>query len=592
MRKNTRKIFVFFLALCITCASISFPVYAGNGANKSVDSSAYIVVNGKTLYAFDYYNGTVTNTIDGLSYDENSNTLTLNNYDQPDSVITVNEMGEDFNIQVNGTNSILQLSVWGFGYGGSCYLKGSGSLTVNKKKSADIAIILNSEKSNSKFQVASSVILKAYSKSGNPVIGMDSSTCSTNGIYFEDTSFNKNVVAGSHTTDKTCTAVDTGEKWMLYACTRNNDATHTYGAQKRMTSDGQEYYVIFQITNDATYGNIAHEATDDYGNPLPESEFTIDSSDENTFYAIDASASNRKQFKVYTKNVSGNYGIYSAYYHENGQESGLLYSIYTLATYEDLLLAVPVADEQKISSIPAGYETVAGNTYYDYYYHAESLSTEKDPCAFGHTPTSSTQKATTSKSGKSITTCSVCKKKLAEVSIPKVSSIKLSSSAFTYNGKSIKPSVTVKDSKGRSLEKNTDYKITYSKGRKSVGQYTVKVTLKGSYYSGSKTLKFKILPKKTSLSSVKGSKKALNVKWKKQSTQTNGYQLQYSKNSNFKNAKTTTVTKNKTTSKKISKLSSKKKYYVRIRTYKNVKINGKNTKLYSSWSGKKSVKTK
>lgn len=269
-----------------------------------------------------------------------------------------------------------------------------------------------------------------------------------------------------------------------------------------------------------------------------------------------------------------------------------MHSIYTLVTYEDLLLAVPVADEQKISSIPAGYETVAGNTYYDYYYHAESLSTEKDPCAFGHTPTSSTQKATTSKSGKSITTCSVCKKKLAEVSIPKVSSIKLSSSAFTYNGKSIKPSVTVKDSKGRSLEKNTDYKITYSKGRKSVGQYTVKVTLKGSYYSGSKTLKFKILPKKTSLSSVKGSKKALNVKWKKQSTQTNGYQLQYSKNSNFKNAKTTTVTKNKTTSKKISKLSSKKKYYVRIRTYKNVKINGKNTKLYSSWSGKKSVKTK
>ena len=76
---------------------------------------------------------------------------------------------------------------------------------------------------------------------------MDSSTCSTNGIYFEDTSFNKNVVAGDHTTDKTCTAVDTGEKWMLYACTRNNDATHTYGAQKRMTSDGQEYYVIFRL---------------------------------------------------------------------------------------------------------------------------------------------------------------------------------------------------------------------------------------------------------------------------------------------------------------------------------------------------------
>lgn len=61
MRKNTRKIFVFFLH----CVSHVHPYHSrfmpGNGANKSVDSSAYIVVNGKTLYAFDYYNGTVTN---------------------------------------------------------------------------------------------------------------------------------------------------------------------------------------------------------------------------------------------------------------------------------------------------------------------------------------------------------------------------------------------------------------------------------------------------------------------------------------------------------------------------------------------------
>ena len=44
MRKNTRKIFAFFLALCITCASISFPVYAGNGANKSVDSMVFLTM--------------------------------------------------------------------------------------------------------------------------------------------------------------------------------------------------------------------------------------------------------------------------------------------------------------------------------------------------------------------------------------------------------------------------------------------------------------------------------------------------------------------------------------------------------------------
>ena len=36
----------------------------------------------------------------------------------------------------------------------------------------------------------------------------------------------------------------------------------------------------------------------------------------------------------------------------------------------------------------------------------------------------------------------------------------------------------------------------------------------------------------------------------------------------------------------------KKKYYVRVRTYKTVKVNGKNTKVYSSWSKVKTVKTK
>ncbi|MDD6620781.1 MAG: hypothetical protein PUE75_06810 [Eubacteriales bacterium] len=48
----------------------------------------------------------------------------------------------------------------------------------------------------------------------------------------------------------------------------------------------------------------------------------------------------------------------------------------------------------------------------------------------------------------------------------------------------------------------------------------------------------------------------------------------------------------KNTSKTIKNLKSKKKYYVRIRTYKNVKLNGKTVKVYSSWSKVKSVKTK
>ena len=56
--------------------------------------------------------------------------------------------------------------------------------------------------------------------------------------------------------------------------------------------------------------------------------------------------------------------------------------------------------------------------------------------------------------------------------------------------------------------------------------------------------------------------------------------------------KTSTITKNKTVSKTVKKLKAKKTYYVRVRTYKTVKVNGKSVKLYSGWSSAKSVKTK
>ena len=87
-------------------------------------------------------------------------------------------------------------------------------------------------------------------------------------------------------------------------------------------------------------------------------------------------------------------------------------------------------------------------------------------------------------------------------------------------------------------------------------------------------------------------RKGFKLSWKKQKTQTTGYQIQYSTSKKFKKAKAVNVSKHKTTSKYIKKLSSKKKYYVRVRTYKKVKINGKTKKVYSSWSKSKTVKTR
>ncbi|MGN0522523.1 MAG: fibronectin type III domain-containing protein [Eubacterium sp.] len=203
-----------------------------------------------------------------------------------------------------------------------------------------------------------------------------------------------------------------------------------------------------------------------------------------------------------------------------------------------------------------------------------------------HTYKTTTTKATTSKNGSVVTKCSVCGAVKSKSTIYYPKTITLSATSYTYDGKVKKPTVTVKDSKGNKIS-SSNYTVSYSSGCKNVGTYTVTIKFKGNY-GGTVKKTFTIKPKATSISSVTAKSKGFTVKWKKLTTQTTGYQIQYSTSSKFTNAKTVTVSKNSTTSKTISKLSAKKKYYVRVRTYKTV--NGK--KIYSAWSKAKTVTTK
>lgn len=131
-------------------------------------------------------------------------------------------------------------------------------------------------------------------------------------------------------------------------------------------------------------------------------------------------------------------------------------------------------------------------------------------------------------------------------------------------------------------------------GLQSGTTYRVKIravrTVDGKTYYGkySDELKTTTSTDKTKISKLKGAKKKLTVNWKKISKAT-GYQIQVATDKKFtKNKKSVTISKNKTISKTIKKLKSKKKYYVRVRTYR--KVAGK--KVYSGWSSVKNVKTK
>ena len=183
--------------------------------------------------------------------------------------------------------------------------------------------------------------------------------------------------------------------------------------------------------------------------------------------------------------------------------------------------------------------------------------------------------------------------------------IKLSKKVFTYryNVKKVKkkktavatkqkPKVTV-TLNGKTISAD-NYVLTWSnKNSSAIGKYSVKVTLKGQY-SGEARAEYRIVPKRVSIRKIAKGKKKFTVTWKKLSKNDikykviTGYQIRYAAKADFSDKKIVKAGSLKSAKKVISKLGTKKKYYVQIRTYKTV--GGK--KYCSAWSKTKTIITK
>ncbi|MBQ9517806.1 MAG: fibronectin type III domain-containing protein [Eubacterium sp.] len=133
----------------------------------------------------------------------------------------------------------------------------------------------------------------------------------------------------------------------------------------------------------------------------------------------------------------------------------------------------------------------------------------------------------------------------------------------------------------------TKYTFRFFESR---GTFTIRISkgmAAGFNSTGNYKIKFYNRTPKPSVKKLTAQKKAFAVEWGKKSGVT-GYQIQYSTDANFRNAKKVTVKGADNTSKKILKLNKGKNYYVRVRTFKT--YDGK--RYYSSWSAKKTVITK
>lgn len=125
---------------------------------------------------------------------------------------------------------------------------------------------------------------------------------------------------------------------------------------------------------------------------------------------------------------------------------------------------------------------------------------------------------------------------------------------------------------------------------KKPGKATIIITTTGekNYFSMDLArLTITVRPINTQKLTLKSSARGkMTVSWSTAKS-VSGYEIQYSRSKNMKNARSLTM-KGKTTQVTLKNLAKKKNYYVRIRTYKTT--NGK--KYYSTWSTVKTVKVK
>ena len=239
------------------------------------------------------------------------------------------------------------------------------------------------------------------------------------------------------------------------------------------------------------------------------------------------------------------------------------------------------------ASLSCGWELKKG-TYY-YLISGKNFGVSfgfYDALVTGHTHTfssSTVNKATLTSNGSITGKCTDCGETTTST-IYRPSSIRLTTTAYTYNGKAKRPGVVVTDVNGRTIG-SSSYTVSYDRDAVSAGRHKVTITFRGNY-SGTVTRTYTINPKGTSISKLSKVKRGFKVKVRKQAAKTaTGYQVQYCIRSNFRGAKTKTF---RGTSFTVNRLKKKRVYYVRVRTYKK---SGRRT-YYSSWSAPKAVKTR
>ena len=149
--KLFRKTLAILLSVVLVLAAIpavaakTDPEAASTGANNGPSTSySYIKASLSqgdkfSTVIYSYEDNILKPYGDKLVYNKSTNTLTVKDLEA--YALDINEMGEDFKIVVEGYNKLDYITVWGFGWGGSAYITGSGVLDLDLGLGLDLELV-------------------------------------------------------------------------------------------------------------------------------------------------------------------------------------------------------------------------------------------------------------------------------------------------------------------------------------------------------------------------------------------------------------------------------------------------------------------
>lgn len=306
------------LALSSAVLYAAPPVKAANGPCDTGDW-AYAYINVRTGEdSTTIFSSKGTNSIDGMSYDRETNTLTLNNYKNKTAGIATNMMGDDFKINLIGDNEIGGIGSYGDAWGGSINICGNGSLVINADRANDYGVAFFAEGTNSVLSVADTCNVTIYSGSKAVVYTSDNLTdkpIRDNGTLKENVTYNVSHPLQISRLYARYYEYDPYTTNTVYKNEADNTSLY-YIKDLTYVESGKVTYTIYKLTTKKALGDVYYaDKIGEYDNiPAGYTKTTLDN--PISYYESDGGSGGTSQVII---NTATSEKYVSAYAYENGE---------------------------------------------------------------------------------------------------------------------------------------------------------------------------------------------------------------------------------------------------------------------------------